>query len=318
MAEKTTKDNLEVEELEKNRTLDRDYTNNTYFKNRYLLKGFVFCGYCDRPFYGKVLKSGDHYYYHNKPKCGHIDCVKGIRLEPPVLAEVASRFSDSKKAEEAIKFRLPDQTERNDLKAELKQIKRTISKLDREKNNYLDRIGKGAFSDELQDRANKVESDIEASDIRRKQIHNRLSQIPDPDDQMSKIAFQTMQKIIRSHFRNPSRILDMSFDDKRKMLEHVFSGRDEEGKKHGIYLKRGEKHREYIFELKWIFKFNEIGTVMVPDDRIMEMLGLDKKEYIQLFKQLQTKNRFYGKEKTGVQGQINSARNARNLYCVIS
>jgi hypothetical protein len=78
--------NAVLERVEKNRTLDRDYSNNTYFKNRYLLKGFVFCGYCDRPFYGKVLKSGDHFYYHNKPKCGHIDSIKGIRLEPPVLA----------------------------------------------------------------------------------------------------------------------------------------------------------------------------------------------------------------------------------------
>jgi hypothetical protein len=217
---------------------------------------------------------------------------------------VASRFSNSKKAEEAIKFRLPDQKERNGLKAELRQIKRTILKLNRERENYLDKVGEGAFSDELQDRANKIESDIEASKLRIKQIHNRLSQLPDPENKMAKIAFQTMQQIIRSHFRNPSRILDMSFDDKRKMLEHVFSGRDEQNKKHGIYLKRGEKHREYIFELKWIFKFNEIGTVMVPDDRIMEMLGLDKKEYIQLFKQLQTKNSIYGKEKTSVSGQI--------------
>jgi len=289
------------ERIEKNTTFDRDYSNNAYFKNRYLLKGFVFCGYCGKVFYGTTNPDGHHYYYHNKSRCGRIDSVKGVRLEIPILAEVASLFSDWERAEAAIKRCAPDQKERNRLRAELKTINREVSKLDRKKKNILDAVEDGfSFGDGLKERAAKVEQDLKNASVRIQQINIRLNQMPDIDSKYSKIALQTMQKIIRSSFRGRGRLLEMSFDDKRQMLENAFTGRDEEGEKYGVYLKTGYKPKDYIYELKWKYEFDEIGSVMVPERFILEKLAMDKTEYLQLFNQLQTKNRLFGKEKTGV------------------
>jgi hypothetical protein len=119
---------------------------------------------------------------------------------------------------------------------------------------------------------------------------------------MTKFALAGLQQIIRSFHRNPSRILEMSFDDMRTMLKKAFPVNrfDVDGKKYGIYIKRGRRRYEYIFELNWIFKFNEVETVLLPDNDIMEMLALDKDEYLQLFKRLQTENCVYGEKKTGL------------------
>jgi site-specific DNA recombinase len=290
------------ERIHKNTTIDK----NGIIHN-YLLKGLIRCPYCGNVFYGKTDVYGHHYYYHSKSKCCNNDrvkFVKGVRLELPVLAHIRSVYSDSKKAQKAVKFAIPNPEKRKQLENEIKNIKREIAKLKKEEANIVKAIKAGAKLDSLIDEANKIPEQIREKELSIKQIKNRLSQMPDPKDKMTKLAFDTLQQIIRSSKRNPSRILEMSFDDKRKMLKQVFDGYDESGKKHGIYLKRGKQRYDYIFELNWVFKFNELDNVLMPEEHIMEMLSLDKNEYVELFKQLQTKNRVYGEEKTGVQGQV--------------
>lgn len=187
----------------------------------------------------------------------------------------------SKAAEDAIKLAIPNPKERNKLTAELKRQERRLSKLETEKANIMRAIRHGAISDDdaADDMADIREQTLEAKNII-KQIEYKLNQMPDADDKMTKIAMDTLRQIIRSRYRNPSRILEMDFDRRRQFLKTVF-----DGKKNCIYLfKDDTKPNAYTFKLKWIFTFDEIDRVPMPSGEIMELLQLDKNEYAELLK----------------------------------
>lgn len=288
LLDKKTRDAIK-KRIELNTSLDRGY-----IKHKYLLKSLIRCGYCGKKFYGKTYKNGQVYYRHNKPLCGHIYSIKADRLELPVLAKVLQVTHDYEAAEEAIKLAIPDQKERKKLTAERKKQQRKLAKLKTDKSNLL-RVAKkaGADSDEevVAELAIIREQQLEIKNTV-KQIEYKLDEMPDPDDEMTKMQMQTMTQIIRSHYRSPARILKMDFDKRRELLKHLF-----DGKRYCIRLFRGDtnpltgrpiKHperclpNEYAFKLDWRYKFEEVGRVPMSDWYLMELLELDKKEYADL------------------------------------
>lgn len=280
LLDKETRDKIRWR-VERNKTVDH-----SHLKHKYLLKSLVRCGHCGTALVGQTKKSGFQIYRHNKPCCGKISSISARKLELPVLAHVCSVFSDSEAADKAIKMAVPDLTERKDLEAEKKRTIRKRKKLEAEKQNLVRALRKGIISDDdASVEMEQIREDQLAAKNTLQQAEYRLKNMPDPDDKMNKIALDTLKGIFRSYYRSPSHILEMDFDQQRKMLTHVFDGIDEKGDRHGIKLYAGNNPRSKVMELRWVYKFDEIEGLPMPNGQIKDMLGLDENEYADLLKE---------------------------------
>jgi len=90
-------------------------------------------------------------------------------------------------------------------------------------------------------------------------------------------------QMMRQFLSRPKHLGEMSFDDKRKLLQHAFSGKDAEGKRCGVYVSRTAEDR-WVYTIKGVFndrgimrKIDHIGIAKKPSNQA-ECLDKDKKQ----------------------------------------
>jgi flagellar biosynthesis chaperone FliJ len=159
---------------------------------------------------------------------------------------VFSAFGDIRKIEQAVKDAIPDQKEIKQLKLRHRDFAKDLAKIEAKKNNIIRAIGNGTVTEtdakrvmqEYNDKINLLNSELA-------KINSRLEQLPQEAEINKKADFILSLK--EKYFKTLHHLNDMPFEDRRALLQAIFENKKLNGKRLGVYLKRG---KNWTFTIK--------------------------------------------------------------------
>ena len=168
--------------------------------------------------------------------------VKGELIEGLVMQSLREMLKDSEKFKEALSAPHPTENEKKNFEEELLVISDSIKKIERKERNLLDKLENGLEIKGLQERANKHAKDRKKLQERRKEIENRLSNMPNEKE------IESYRKLLLTQVKN------LNFDKlplkkKRQLIEMFCQGKDPHGRPSGIYINESEDRTELSFAL---------------------------------------------------------------------
>lgn len=238
-------------------------------KRDYLLSKFVLCAECGSSFSGAWRNTRDKVYYahldrrrsqciHSKP-AAHVDArlleslvmeqLDDLLTSPQAIEQKVNELCTGSPVSEKSKTLTLLENEQKQLKAEIQRL--------------MDGYAKGLFSDDelqplLQEkRTRAIPLDAEITKLRQ-EVANA------PSEKDIKQAAQAVSKAVRrarahDRFRDS---VEGKYKDDRKLIEAVFSGRDSEGRRLGVYVKKVDG--KWLYELRgnlpWVGASGEIVT----------------------------------------------------------
>jgi DNA invertase Pin-like site-specific DNA recombinase len=255
---------------------NRVQANKTIFhgqrKQRYLFGRMLLCGHCGKALYGEMINYKTRNYRHRthilrkgqkiKLDCNHFKLIPADLIEEPIMTHIFEIFGDTEKIEQAIKDTIPNIDEINDL-----NLRRNL--LEKEKTTNKNRIERlidiiedgSADVESIKDRIIKHEERIKILEYEIAVIRSRIEKIPSAESIESKANF-LKQMIKRYYMHSRRHYSSMKFDDRRKLLQAVFTGTDPEGNRCGIYIKKDNKNKEkpWLYEIRGQF-LSELGRL---------------------------------------------------------
>jgi site-specific DNA recombinase len=255
---------------------NRTYTHGM-IKHSYLLSRVVFCSRCGLAMFGQCNHSGILYYRHAKnlrqrecPNTHHL-YVRADQLEEAVLLTLFSVFGDTAGMEKAMQRAIPDREKIEGLRERKKFLESEMIKVQTRKDRVIDSIAEGIIS--------KEESAKRMQDIRSRessikeeigQINPQLSDMPTREE--IKGRAKMIQRILSQVYRTPSRLKKMSFEERRGLVSSFFSGKDAQGHRLGVYVKR-DKDGTIHYEIRGVFQSFE-GIVSPEGPDILSLPGV--------------------------------------------
>lgn len=233
----------------------------------YLLTGCIFCGECGYSLCGQT-NPNRHRYYRHKRTGGAEKCplrprpwVPADRIEAEVVHELFQLLGNPASIERAIKAAIPD-CDRLVEKRERLEVE--LTKKDKARNRLLDLIEKDAITDE---QAAKKLHDLKESEVglraEMEKVNLALADLPgergiglfvepvgpNPGD----VVIMDYDGNTYAGGNDLASFLSMDNQDRRKLIEAAFAGRQPDGKPAGIYLlpasAKGGRSRAFSFKL---------------------------------------------------------------------
>jgi predicted transcriptional regulator len=154
--------------------------------------------------------------------------------------------------EKAMLRAIPDNKNIEKLRDQKQTFEKQLEKAAQEKHRLIKSIAKGLISD---DEAEKVITEIRERDVLLKdeieKIKPQIANVPTEIQIKRKAAL--IKKTLRDIFTRPARLDKMSFEDKRKIVQSAFGGKDAEGNRYGVYLHKPAKVGEAVtYEIKGV------------------------------------------------------------------
>ena len=237
----------------------RSKANQTYThgmtKNNYLLSRMIFCERCGYAIFGQANEDGVLYYRHPHNRGCKKDFFHSIpakQIEDAVIDDIFRMLGDKPAIEAAAKAAIPDLKEIEELKETIEQEREQLIKVGQAKDRLVDLAAKGSLTDsdikdkmaKLRDREQKLKDQIE--------IHRAKCEIV-PDfkaaTRKTNLLLRLRQNILRSH----NHLEEMTFEEKRELLQAAFAGTDAEGKRYGVYINKN-KTGNWIYTITGIFQ----------------------------------------------------------------
>ena len=260
---------------------ERVKANNTFahgaIKNRYLLSRMILCGHCGSALSGHA-QDGRLYYQHfwKAGKCLQ-GWVRADEIEAAVIRELFDCFGNPAAVQRAIEQATPDAEKLEEARNRLQRIAVELNKVDAGRDRILRLVAKGTVTDR---QAEKQLWELNQKETRLREEGDRLSQhvshVPNATeikDVAKRVAAAFGQRVNgkkRVAIRQANADLaNMTWEDKRALLEAVFSGKTPDGHRMGVYVERidgqaayGHKHWKYTLRGHLI---DETGITMSPE-----------------------------------------------------
>lgn len=221
------------------RVLGRMAKNRNYARagtdRRYPLSGFLLCGGCSYALQGNTSKGNTYYRHHRRSGdgCGWT-CVRGDRIEGPVLDFLYGWFTDKPAFEMAVKLALPSATDREDKLGQVARAEADLKATEREIANLVDAIARGADPELLVDKQKGLKAQRDSLRQRLGIVEAELAQLPDPDTirvEAATLREQLAQEHTGKDWRNEEP------ESLERFLEFLF-GVDPRRDGTGVYLHR--------------------------------------------------------------------------------
>ena len=256
---------------------ERARGNKTYchgeIKHRYLLARMVFCSECCYAMFGQTNHGNRRYYRHPRNRanpCDHSLWVGAEELEEAVLTHLFSMFGDVAAMEQAITRAIPDTTKVAALRDQKDGLDAKLTAVQREKTNLIRAIAKGTLTDteagatmaELRERETMISSEVD-------KIALQLDNLPDP--KQIKRRASLVQNVIRDIYSDLGHLPKMEYEKKRALVQRAFAGKDSEGKRLGVYVKKTEEG--------WTYSIR--GLLMEPREGMLPMGADEANELIE-------------------------------------
>lgn len=254
-------------------------------KNRYLLSRMIFCGHCGSGLSGitinrtnktKPNKSYSYYMHDPKPDCDFPRHVNADEIEQAVIVKLFGMFGDIAGMEKAMKKAIPNMQEIEDLRKRQTILRKNLGKAQKEKNRVIDFIAEGVL-DKTEAKA-KIEGIRNRENLLTQEIDQITQKTEDiPTEPQIKRKSKLLRRMIRSIYTSPDAINEMTFSDKRKLLESVFMGKDYDGKKLGVYVRKEKDGIHYSIN----GGFGDLaGKLPMTESEVIGILGIPETERI--------------------------------------
>jgi site-specific DNA recombinase len=256
-----------IEAIKKRAKANKTYTHGQP-KNRYLLSRVVFCAGCGYTLFGQTVSENGvdyHYYRHardRKRKCKRrLAWVNADDLDNAVFQDLFELFGNAVGMKKAINEAFPDAEEVDDLRERLARAEDSLGKVKRSRDKIIrfivqDRLTEEQAKTEL-DKLNRKESDLQ---VRIDRLNVRLERVPAKkkvDAFVKKVAttFQAYSKGlgVKSQNLNDSQTT-MTWEERRGLIEMVFSGETDDGKRMGVFVswgddQAGKRHKVWKYRI---------------------------------------------------------------------
>jgi len=234
---------------------------------KFLLTGDIYCKDCGnklQPF--STTGNKRHYYYHSgRNGCTGLKLIPVKHIDEAVVKECFLFFGVDKKAyEKAIKEHLPDAGARKKIQSDIKNLKRQLSKSEKDKDVILDKVLNedlnSSIIDGLNQRANDLDKRIDSTSEELKEKEHRLSSM------MTVEEYKATSEKIRSEwhrvFTGFDTLEEMPWQNRKYLIDQMFDGVDEDGRPFGVYVRNVECK---VFEYELYGRFTE-GTLFTKKE----------------------------------------------------
>jgi site-specific DNA recombinase len=267
-------------------------------KNRYLLGRVIFCDKC-----GRTLTGATHsrcqisYYTHpkkEKPVCPRLNAVRADHIEDAVLIQLLNLSVDLATVEKSHTDTLTAPEKRLKLEKTLSVFKKDLSNVRKKKRKLIDLIASGILStDDAKPNLDDLKSKEKSFNEEIVKIKSELRNIPDPKviNRKSKLARKVLQMVTNKLRATETNLNKMKWEDKRKLVQAIFSGKDINGNRAGVYVRKNDKG-VLEYELRRDLLNNTIvGLIPMPSDEYKELLNIFEPKHDLAKEDLIEKNR---------------------------
>jgi site-specific DNA recombinase len=271
-------DDATIEAIHRRADAQRTYTHGE-IKHRYLLSRMIFCAKCGGVLFGQTNHSGTRHYRHTRHKKS-TDChlekfVPADLIENAVLIHLVQTFGDVERIQRAVAQATPNPAQTDKLIGEQTDLQRELKKVEHQKDRVVAKIMDGLISDEdiksqmgkLKDREAHIRNRLET-------IETELVNMPDPArvKRLSKLGKAVFADATRN---SPQMIFEKSYEWKRNLIEHAFSGKDTQGRRLGVYVSETvDPNQPWRFEVHGLLE-HTIRGLPLDDDYLTEVFKLD-------------------------------------------
>jgi len=219
-------------------------------KYEYLLGRMIFCEKCGTALTGTPYHDLLYYRHQTYRGCKKSWSVGANQIEAAVFDDLYHAFGDAVKSAEAMQNAIPDPHRRQALEDQLKNCQRDLTKNEQARNNIIDAIAEGTIlksvAKEKMDQFQQTETALlkECN-----QIEGQLDSIPSKE-MIGKKA-KLLKRLAKDYFKSIAHMKKMTFNDRRTLMQNLFSGKTEDGKRYGVYISREEKR--FVYTIKGDF-----------------------------------------------------------------
>jgi site-specific DNA recombinase len=271
---------------------ERSEANRTYThglnKYNYLLARTIFCEKCGYALFGQANKKGILYYRHPRNRgCKNtfFNSIPAVQIEKAVIYDIFMMIGNRPAIEAATKAAIPNLKEIEQLEVTNVHAEKQIQSFKLKKERLFDEIEKNTISSEdvkermtiYNDQIEKLQSEID----RNKKKCETL-----PTAESISMRMQLMLRLKQNILRSYKHLSEMTFDEKRKLLQMVFAGQDVDGKRYGIYVNK-TKTGEWMYTIKGIFQdfkgnFKNIDSIEFVDAKYSDDNDDNQLDYLDI------------------------------------
>ena len=212
---------------------------------KFLLSGHIFCADCGRKLTSLSRRSKKHrrYIHQDRQGCEAVKTVRVDYIDEAILKECFVVFGGDKKAyEQAIKEHLPDAKVRKEVESDIKSLKRLLLKYERDKELILDKVLNeklnSAIIDGLNQRADNIDKRLAETQVELEQKEQRLASMVTVDEY--KATAEKIHSYWQSVYDGWGAMEDMSYKNRKYLIDLMFDGVDEHGRPYGVYIRNVE------------------------------------------------------------------------------
>jgi DNA invertase Pin-like site-specific DNA recombinase/predicted transcriptional regulator len=246
---------------------ERAAANKTYthgeIKHKYLLSHMIFCADCGYALFGQTnhpeRPKSKRFYRHPREGERLTSCspphkyVDADKIEHAVILLLFNIFGDRDTMEKAIQRAIPNPVEVDKLRSQLTYFEEEIKAVQQEKQNLIRSIAKGILTDD--DAAKSMEDIRGRESVLNSEINKITPQLENiPTKQHIERHARFMEKVLKQAYKADGAFVKMTYEAKRELVTRVFAGKDAEGKRRGVYMKKTDiPDRPWEFTIRGIF-----------------------------------------------------------------
>lgn len=223
-------------------------------KYHYLLGRMVFCKHCGYTMFGQTNHNGLRYYRHAHTKRER-ECnipktwINADELEDIVMRYLFECFGNPKAVEKAIEKAIPNLEKIREYQKQLERIEGELNKVKLGRERILRLVANGSITErDATNQLNELKQKEMSLQNKQQQINDSLGNRPDPD------KIKAVSKKVSAQFRDCSLRVntvrraaahkpydEMTYDEKRALVEMIFSSKTPDGQRMGVYIEWSEK-----------------------------------------------------------------------------
>ena len=256
-------------------------------KRKYLLSSFLYCEHCGHSLKGRTEGRVYYTHYYKDSKLGCPYCsIRADLIEPVVFDYLFNFFLDEPAYNEAIKNAMPNDSDRQALELDIKQIDKQIAQVKTEIKNLVNAIAQGAEPNFLISKQNELKNTLQTLENKRDELEQTLANMPDL--QRSQLEAELLRlELIYKYGTQDWR--DLSYEQIRRFLHYLFS--DNPKKNHyGIFISRNKKGK---FEISF-----EGSVEFLPEEELYQKLIERADSCLETIAKLEAKDKQSVKRKT--------------------
>jgi site-specific DNA recombinase len=269
---------------------ERSAGNKTYYhgqiKNPYLLSRVVFCAECGNAMFGQTNHNNRRYYRHQrgrKTACNPGLWVRAEDLENAAMVQIFAMFGNPDLLKAAVERATPNTEKIEELRSRLVDLEKDLAAVQAKKDRLVDAVAEGIIpSATIKEKMDKLLKQEDGLKSHSAQIHSELSNLPDYKRQLSKLATRARIASAERFSHRPENLLKMTFEQKRKMIQAAFSGKDVYGNRLGVFVKKNAEG-QWTYEIKGLINVNSsmadptfTGKLPMEIGEAQDILGIDK------------------------------------------